>query len=358
MGNSRIPVNVRLVPLFDDSECQTISQSNAGLLLHAVIHKRTDDMAAFVTSPDSDAAARISCLERQISHLLTTEGQSFSVVVIDPLRKVWSTVDRREIFQAIDSVFKPSHPLFRKGNVDIQRLVENTPSNVTPANWVEVPMNKGLSAVSRAIKDRVKFPLILKRRLACGSKESHEMVIAYNMEGLLAAAKTVFHVYESGKSPDAQRDFISNIIAQEYIANHGGVIFKVYAIGSNVVVQARSSINPTPESSKTGYFHFDSQRVNQSEHHAFDGTTGRSQNTDAIMPSQKLASSTVSALSKCLGLTLLGVDLIYNVHSKKYHVVDINYFPGYKGVDMAYKWILQHICNLVNKELEHPRVLM
>lgn len=355
IGNSQIPVNVQLVPFFDDTECRTISHSHAGLTLHAVIHKRTDDMAACVSNPDSDAAARINSLERHMCHPLAMERQTPPLVVIDPLRKIWSVVDRREIFEAVDSVFKSSYASSRKITASDNRYpLEDPPSNVTPAGWVEVPMNKGLSAVRRAVVERLKFPIILKRRLACGSKASHEMVIAYDMEGLLAAVKTVFHLDDSEQSAAGQRDFLSNIIAQEYIANHGGVIFKVYAVGNNVSVQARSSVKSNPKNSKTGYYLFDSQRLNRGEHYTFDNATGCSKTTDAIMPSQKLTSSIVSALSKRLGLTLLGVDLIYDVHSKNYYVVDINYFPGYKGVGKAYEWILQHICNRVNEELEHP----
>lgn len=355
IGNSQIPVKIRLLPLLDDTESQTINHSRTGLTLHAIIHKDTVGMAACVTNPHSDHAAHFISMQRHMSHLLAVESGKTPFVVIDPLKKVWSIVDRRDIFKAVDYVFKSSRPCSPK-RVSSEDLypVDDPFVNVSSAGWVEVPMNKGLSAVRQVVAEHLKFPIILKRRLSCGSKESHEMVIAYNMEGLVSAARTVFHVDESEESPDQQRDFICNIIAQEYISNHGGVIFKVYAVGSHVVVQARSSVNNISENSRTGYHHFDSQRLNQGGHYLFDSATGRSKSTDAIMPSQKLASSTVSALSKYLGLTLLGVDLIYDVQRKKYYVVDINYFPGYKGVDEAYEWILQHICNCVKEERDQP----
>lgn len=181
------------------------------------------------------------------------------------------------------------------------------------------------------------------------------MVIADDMEGALAAIISLFAPdLPSPPNPISRmdhdvtnmtNDFVADLIAQEFVTNHGGVLFKVYAIGDNLAVQPRASVSYNK--TLRGYHCFDSQRLNRVPQNSFDPLTGCSKATEAVMPSRELAAAIVAELSRELGLSLIGVDLVFNTHMKKYYIVDINYFPGYKGVTNAYEWMLHHICSLV-----------
>ena len=96
--------------------------------------------------------------------------------------------------------------------------------------WTRISLNSGESTIRKALEG-MRFPLIVKRRSACGTKASHEIAIAFNMAGFLAAGKHVF-------SPDNSTDY-------------GGILLKVYMIANHVVVQARSCVHQTLNRRKT-----------------------------------------------------------------------------------------------------------
>ena len=47
-----------------------------------------------------------------------------------------------------------------------------------------------------------------------------------------------------------------------------------------------------------------------------------------------------------LGLTLFGYDIITNIDSGKHAIIDVNYFPDYKGVDSVHARLLQHLIKM------------
>ena len=344
-GPSATKVTVRFIPLLDATDLHFHLPQNQQF--HAFIHKRTDDMAAAVSGGDKMAASRIS----KLSQLLQGYNRPLSsppIVAIDPLEGVWRLVDRRRMSEAIDKAFG--------------RTCKIHGQTVATLPWTIIPLKSGTAAMRSAIEGRLKFPIIVKRRLACGTRASHEMVIAYDMHGFLTAMKVVFGAEDlpenSASSSDSDSspsrsstsrndDFTNGVIAQEFMANHGGVLFKVYAVANNIIVQPRRSVQHTIESPDGGYYYFDSQRLGRAESFDFDATTGYSTSTKAMMPSRNLTHSIIATLSKELGLSLIGVDLVYDLRLKCFYIVDINYFPGYKGVNHAYEWILQHICDRV-----------
>lgn len=326
-------------------------------------------MAAAVATADNAAVRRCSrlanilrdhrfCTPRFLLHRDVAPQRSYPVVAVDPLDGVWKLVDRRLICQAVDQAFSHGRDA---------RFV--TPcDSVGAVPWVQVSVKQTDQEIRQHIQGNLRFPIILKRRLACGSKASHEMVVAYDIDGALTAINVVFGpgpvIMEKDKPMgngflpglvQPANDFACDVIAQEFIADHGGILFKIYAIGSRVVVQPRLSVDHTISGPAGGYYYFDSQRLGRTEElkgFAFDQNTGCCKATEAVKPSQELTASIVTDLSKELGLTLVGVDLVYDVRLKKYYVVDINYFPGYKGIATANKWILEHVCNLVSKRLQ------
>lgn len=154
--------------------------------------------------------------------------------------------------------------------------------------------------------------------------------------------------------PHDYRFDANHVIAQEFVPCHGSLVYKIYAIGDRVEVKPRTSVTATYDtltsvtsvSSEKArpYYRFDSQGINKREFPA-------QSNADVPPPSQQVASDIVQALSRELGLTLLGIDVVYNVSQGKYAVVDVNYFPGYKGVEDVHQAILDHVMQLAEHAL-------
>lgn len=421
-----IPVTVKLVPLFSDElndsldkvtstaddDCVIDSNSigsNNNLHVHAVLHKRTDDMAQSIlyqttsikseqrlsesddTTESSEFQNKKSAAQKRVKHLASTLA-STEAFVIDNIPGIWKLLDRRSIANTIDEIL----PSF-----SIPWLAFNASELNDPSDFGELH-----------------FPVIIKRRLACGTMESHDMVIAHNASSALFAVRKVFRgsaaTFKSkeraGEQPRPHRrhanggkDFggieeiaEDDIVVQEFIPDHGGVLFKVYAIGDRVVVKPRNSVdinsdtmNHTLADSKevslpvnnedyggetrsgftrreeyNQYHYFNSQTLNrkhkamrnfrklsgerdQDDFTIFDDVPGKSAQTRAIMPSEKLARNIVGTLNEHLQLSLLGVDMIYDMENRRYFVIDVNFFPSYKDVPKAHEWLLQHICDKV-----------
>lgn len=365
-GPNHTKVTVRFLEL-DPEDPKALSHllttSSPPTHIHAVIHKRTDDMAAALLANDPQAAHRVAVLEQILKPRHSPESRRLPIVPFDPLDGIWRVLDRREICRAVDAAFSRPQLPYSPALTCPQKDRRLQSKEITTVPWVHIPSRKGLDAVSLAIQGNLTFPIIMKRRLACGTKSSHEMVVAYDMEGAIAAANTIFSVAEhdtshtqpagnTNRGSSDDDDIATDIIAQEYVVNNGGVLFKVYAIGPSVVVQPRCTIDANYKHNESGFYCFDSQKNTKGETYDFDPDTGCSKSTEAVMPSRKFASSIVSELSKELGLTLVGIDVVYNTRTKNYHVIDINFFPGYKGVGKAYDQLLQLVCNRVLERLE------
>lgn len=332
-SNNEIEVTVKLIPLFPDehddgnNEQQQIDTTTR---IHAIIHKRTDDMAASIAhshnnrTNSSSSSSNSSCVSTQVMnnvHRLTAALEYYSehqgTCIIDAISGVWKLLDRCEIAAIIDNVL-PKHSL----------------------PWTA--MNKSGLKLKTTSFENVKFPIILKRRSACGLQQSHDMIIAYTAE----AAAGFMENKTQGE----------DIIIQEYINNHGNVIFKVYAIAEkHIVIQPRHSVNLNMMHEEDDCFVFNSHDMNKMTNskvqfpHIFDRETGRCINhtTAAVMPGLHVAKNIVAKLLEEFGVSLIGVDMIYDVSNDNFFIVDVNYFPGYKGVSNANHWLLQHICDQV-----------
>lgn len=96
-------------------------------------------------------------------------------------------------------------------------------------------------------------------------------------------------------------------------------------MGDHVVNVRRPSLpNFTPDC-KHAPVHFNSQ--------AFDNLLGQPTNYDVPLPSQSVLNEIAACLKATTGLSLFGFDLIRSAATGKYAVIDINFFPGFEGVD-------------------------
>lgn len=353
---------------------------------------------AAILSPShnlSSASARMRALHDALQRALP-----FRAVALDDLNHVWQVVDRVHVARATDRAIQSLHACAMERNCITpsrmparhrsHEVVDNGGDSFRPAvdtlAWTHVPVKEGVKGVRAAIDHSLVFPIILKRRLACGTKASHDMVIAYDMEGVIKCLSEVFGVrlladetdesdcydegYASVKECDMvddchdrdsitcglQRkksglygdgDFGSGVIAQQFVRRHGGILFKVYAIGEDITIQTRASVQVSQEAMavKKGYYYFNSQHLDRTQLTlSYEG-----RHHDITKPSASLIRNVVQKIRQQVDLSLVGIDLIYDLDTKCYNVIDINYFPGFKGMGSApYESLLQMISSRVS----------
>lgn len=386
-NTSGVGLKLNVFPLFKKSS-KGIELVHHGRQIHAVVHKLTEDMAHCLQT-DSESA---ECSEQSLARVQALSATLARVpVVLDGLRGVWRILDRIQMARAIDQAV--THIAEKYDSTSVPRVQ-------APA-WISLSLRDGTNNQSASLRTPLTFPVILKRRLACGTDGSHQMVIAYDRDGVVKALREVFQADDqasqqignifkeiSSTAPGEERtndnsnkkysaDIIEEqldhahdlkvesnrlkrgkglvefddvgIVVQEFISEHGGVLFKVYAIGDRFEVQTRSSVQHSPRNCKQGYFYFDSQRdgCKDSISLAFDPRTGQSKQTRAVKPSEHVVKRILKCLGAELQLSLIGVDVLYDVDRNCFVIVDVNYLPGYRGATQAHKWLLDHIVKRV-----------
>ncbi|KAL4857680.1 Inositol-tetrakisphosphate 1-kinase 6 [Chlorella vulgaris] len=196
----------------------------------------------------------------------------------------------------------------------------------------------------------VGMPCILKPQAACGVAEAHQMAFVLHGSGLDGLEVPL------------------PAVAQEYV-DHGGCLWKVYAAGHRVFWTQRPStpnlgqlaaqLAANPDADIPASIGFDSlrslptklpeqRRAAQTqagggvgEGAASGCSTGSSTSGVAgeargqHLMQQGTFEAVAAALRQRLGLTLFGFDLVLDHGAGELVIVDVNYFPSFKGIPEA-----------------------
>jgi len=209
------------------------------------------------------------------------------VVQLDPLINQRKLIDRSYMSTVLEKVEKEMPKEFNVKNPGFL-IIENEKSH---------PKTSGL-----------KFPLVCKTFQACGSASAHQMGIVFDEE--------------------SRKAFKPPIIAQEYY-NHGATIFKIFVIGDTFKIIRRESLPDLSPNLKSTIL-FDSQQSISSQKEKFGVQEIKSEMKD---PPLNVIDALSKSISKNLGLTLFGFDVITQKETGCHAVIDINYFPGYVGFE-------------------------
>lgn len=144
------------------------------------------------------------------------------------------------------------------------------------------------------------FPLVAKTDLACGTPESHHMIVARSGAELAQWVGERAH---------------ARLVVQEFVS-HAATVYKCFAIGARVGVNARPSI----EAPLDAPLAFDSQvPLSSKARGSVDGGV------------ERVAELVRGALAELYGFSVFGFDLLQVGGSGgRYAIVDVNYFPGFK----------------------------
>jgi glutathione synthase/RimK-type ligase-like ATP-grasp enzyme len=278
-----------------------------------LFHKVTDDM--HVQANDLSAQARLKRVKQYI------ETHSNTMLVIEDLEAVERVQDRIAM----------SHYLNQVLNTDVVKVPGYTilDSSISSIDKLKEMFNR----------DEVKFPVVCKTVSACGDATCHNMAMAFTYEQVWTVMK------------DPEQHIPLPILAQEYI-NHDSVLYKAYAIGDFVSVQARHSL----------------RNVSQNEHHMIRFNSQHTLPIELLEPNttdvqvafkhvkpviqdpilQKQFDEINHVLSNALNMYLYGFDLIRQTVTQQFYVVDVNYLPGFNGFENTYSKILSNILSRYN----------
>ncbi|XP_028396256.1 inositol-tetrakisphosphate 1-kinase-like [Dendronephthya gigantea] len=259
-----------------------------------LIHKVTDFIAA-AENGDLQAFKAVQKIETFIA-------DHPEVVVIDPVESVRLLSDRSAYY-----------PIMR------QCEIKDEDGEAFIPNFVSLESADRKANMRALHLANIKFPFICKTNVAHGSDESHEMSIIFNEEGL--------------------QDITPPCVCQEFV-NHNAILYKVFVIGNKHYISERPSIkNLQAGDFQTIFFH--SHDVSKPNSSSF-----LNQLEKPILkqspPDEKVVKKLVDILKRRMRLTLFGVDVIVERKSRRIGVIDINYFPGYEGVDSAIEDLFQH----------------
>jgi inositol-1,3,4-trisphosphate 5/6-kinase/inositol-tetrakisphosphate 1-kinase len=167
---------------------------------------------------------------------------------------------------------------------------------------------------------------VCKATQASGSISSHLHTIAWDVKSLLS--------FEQSRLDE-------EFIIQEYV-NHDATLFKVYVLRGLSFTVSRASLRNLPKPPVDGPpmtpIQFDSQKWKDS----FPENLTADDGGRASPPEDSEVQGISYALTELLGLTMFGFDLIRNADTRRYSVVDVNYFPDYRGVPEFHSLLLNH----------------
>lgn len=236
------------------------------------------------------------------SFLHAYRDKSESIPCIDTLEAVKPLFDRRSMCMLLDEIAK------------VARMKKALP--VRSANW------EMLSDAERIV-NRLSYPYILKSRLACGIPDSHVMALILGPEGTRDC------------------ELAGPLVAQEYI-NHGGILYKVYMIGSNVLVEKRDSmpdiyVRGAKNDALPSCIEFDSLHSLPTRlPWLYQDTASDDNKTPSFrILTDHFFQTLGNIVREHLPLSVFGFDVVFDHQAGEALLIDINYFPSFGSISDA-----------------------
>ena len=288
--------------------------------------KVTDDMV--IEKSDIHAARRLKNLQYYI-HLHEKDGMK----VVEPLDVTIRFLDRIEIHNFLEI-----------------QLASST--NVKIPHMYFISEKQNLDKLLLEKSDSISYPLVCKTVAACGKSETHHMAIVFNNEQF---KKVVY-----GDDRNSMQHTVSTpLIAQQFV-NHNSTLYKIYVIGERVFYQIKPSLKNFDLNSSQdteNIITFDSQKP-------FDSHISDTSIVESSLKEVSYYASVQSdhhdfifkqvsdQLRKALNVSLFGFDLVKDCReesSSHYYVVDVNYFPSYKGIsrEVLFDYIVEYLTQRV-----------
>ncbi|UJR36182.1 hypothetical protein I4U23_028916 [Adineta vaga] len=221
-----------------------------------------------------------------------------STVILDEFDSIARLLNRYEQYSLLDS----------------NKNLYHVPSFILVTND-----DNELTIEKMLIKNQITFPIMCKPIRAHGDK-SHDMKLIFDVEHL--------------------NDIDKPCVLQQFI-DHDGVLFKVFAVGQdNHHIVRRNSIRNLHTHTCRDTISFRSNEVSSSQ--AAHMLLSNEQ-TVKLTFDHTIVNKIVQVVQNLFQLNLVGIDIILDRNTGDYAVIDVNYFPGYEGVN-DFNTQLFHLC--------------
>ncbi|OHT06524.1 Inositol 1, 3, 4-trisphosphate 5/6-kinase family protein [Tritrichomonas foetus] len=195
---------------------------------------------------------------------------------------------------------------------------EETDTLLKSINWnlsekVGIPnsshINKSDINSIKTATSNLQFPILAKPKIASSTSNS---------------STEESHMLRLATTPEQLVNFPAPAILQEY-KNHGGVVYKVYTLGSKIECDLRPSTRDILPG-ETFNLDFHSQKPNENS----EIWTQPRDLSHIKIPFEHLEKIS-SVLRKEMKMDCLGFDVLID-ENEKFWIIDVNYFPGYKNI--------------------------
>lgn len=250
------------------------------------------DKCKFTLNKDSDQFLLILINFFQsitiVQHIEDYLSKHPSIIVIDPLPKVYQLLDRYKCYSIIQKLNPEKFNVF------------------TP-NFCEITETDPAKIKLQLQKAKVTYPFICKPIVGHGTL-AHDMLIVFNEKSL-----------KDCKPPSVAQSFI----------NHDGILYKIFIVGDAIHVCERPSLKNFRESNEQDTIFFDSTLISKvGGKNSLTVLDPEDQKKNRFVPDLEVLKQVAYVLRKAFGLDLFGVDIVIENTTGKYAVVDVNSFPG------------------------------
>lgn len=198
------------------------------------------------------------------------------------------------------------------------------------------------------VEKNLKLPLIIKYS-GPTTKFNHMMINIITEEGLINYIE-----YMKNIAKDIE-DKVTMLV--QTFVNHGGYVLKLYRINKESFVYLRPSLPDVSEELvkkydeyKDGFMKIETTQLLSSEYIKFWEKLSNDSNLNKHINREYLDRISLD-FEKFSGLTLLGLDFLYDLEKNEYSLVDANCYPGYKEMTDSLNGILiSHVVKYNNKQ--------
>ncbi|KAE8671883.1 Inositol-tetrakisphosphate 1-kinase 6 [Hibiscus syriacus] len=260
-----------------------------------ILHKATDEIVSIELNSSSEPSYRIDYTNgmQEMQRYIKSQNHCFEV---DPLNSIYPVLDRLKIQQIL---------------LGLEDLIAAGSCKVRGPHFLKVNSFDEPDLVQRLHDAELSPPSIVKPQVACGVADAHSMAIVFSVEDFKDLSVSV------------------PAVIQEYV-DHSSTLFKFYVLGERVFHVVKKSIPNSDilikSSEKDGSkpLLFDSLK-------SLPTAPANSEGRDLCLD-LGLVNKAAEWLSKKLGLTIFGFDVVIQEGSGDHVVVDVNYLPSFKEV--------------------------
>lgn len=262
-----------------------------------ILHKATDEIVSIELNSSSEPSYKIAYTTgiQELQRYIENHNHCFEV---DPLSSIYPVLDRLKIQQIL---------------LGLEDLNAEGRCKVRAPHFLKVDSFDEPDLVQRLHDAKMSVPSIVKPQVACGVADAHSMAIVFRVED-----------FKDLNVP-------LPAVVQEYV-DHSSTLFKFYVLGERVFHAVKKStpnadiLVKSSETNGPGPLLFDSLKSLP--------TASSNQHSGGQDPGLDLGLVTEAAmwLTRMLGLTIFGFDVVIQEGSGDHVIVDVNYLPSFKEV--------------------------